>query len=124
MHKPLLRCLVLFLALASSPAAAAPNLDPRIGVAAGFRNPSVMADLTAGWERLVLPWDQVQPDGPGDFSHLGITISENQLQDELSRGERIVGLFEFTPTWAQASPDAGKRSPPQNLNLPFDDPNN
>ena len=116
--------LAFTLALASSPAAAAPNLDPRLGVAEGFRNPSVMTDVNAGWERLILPWDQVQPDSPADFSHLGITISDSQLQDELNRGEHVVGLFQFTPAWAQAQPDAGKRSPPVNLNLPFDDPNN
>ncbi len=115
---------LLVLVLVSSPVAAAPNLDPRLGIAEGFRNPGVMADSQAGWERLILPWDQVQPGGPGDFSHLGITISDGQLQDELNRGEHIVGLFEFTPAWAAADPSAGKRSPPQNLDLPFDDPNN
>jgi hypothetical protein len=100
------------------------SLDTRLGIAEGFRNPGVMADIHAGWERLVLPWDQIQPSGPGDFSNLGITISESQLKDEVNRGEHIVGLFEFTPGWAAANPDAGRRSPPQNLDLPFDDPNN
>jgi hypothetical protein len=108
----------------SSPVAAQTSLDTRLGVAEGFRNPGVMADIHAGWERLILPWDQIQPSGPGDFSHLGITISDSQLQNELNRGEHIVGLFEFTPGWAAANPDAGKRSPPQNLDLAFDDPNN
>jgi hypothetical protein len=115
---------LLLSAQAGRPAVAAPNLDQRLGIAEGFRNPSVMADTHAGWERLILPWDQVQPDGPNDFSHLGITISDKQLQDELDRGEHVVGLFEFTPGWAQANTDQGKRSPPQNLDLPFDDPNN
>jgi hypothetical protein len=95
-----------------------------MGIAEGFRDPAEMADIQAGWERLVLPWDQVQPDAAGDFSHLGITVSDTQLQTEINRGEHIVGLFEFTPTWAEANPDAGKRSPPLNLDLPVDDPNN
>ena len=125
MHKVHTIWLALALIVASSSAAAAaPNIDPRLGVAEGFRNPSVMADINAGWERLILPWDQVQPDSPADFSHLGITISDGQLQDELNRGEHVVGLFQFTPGWAQAKPEAGKRSPPANLNLSFDDPNN
>lgn len=111
-------------ALVSQPVTAAPTLDTRLGIAEGFRNPGLMADTHAGWERIVIPWDQVQPDSPGDFSHLGITISDAQLQDELNRGEHVVGLFEFTPGWAQANPEDGKRSPPQNLDLPFDDPNN
>src|SRR5215468_9905563 len=88
----LLPCIAL--ALMSQPAVAAPSPDARLGIAEGFRDPAAMADIQAGWERLVLPWDQVQPDGPGDFSHLGSTISDAQLQAELNRGIHVVGLFE------------------------------
>jgi hypothetical protein len=119
--------LVMLLALVSSsvsPASAAGNLDPRLGVAEGFRNVAAMNDIQAGWERLILPWDQVQPSGPGDFSNLGVTISNDQLKSELDRGVHVVGLMQFTPDWAAANPEAGRRSPPKNLNLPFDDPNN
>lgn len=115
---------LLLTALLTQPVTAAQALDPRLGVAEGFRNPGVMADTHAGWERLILPWDQIQPDRPGDFSHLGITISDTSLQDEVNRGEHVVGLFEFTPAWAEENADQGRRSPPLNLNLPFDDPNN
>jgi hypothetical protein len=83
-----------------------------------------MADIGAGWERLILPWDQIQPDKAGDFSHLGQTLSKTQLQNELSRGTKVAGLFRFTPGWAAANPGDGKRSVPKNLDLPFDDPNN
>jgi hypothetical protein len=127
MDKHPFSCLALALALlllSTSSAGAAPFLDPRLGVAEGFRNPGAMTDIQAGWERLILPWDQIQPDGPGDFSHLGITISDSELESEIGRGVHVVGLFEFTPGWAAANPDDGKRSPPQNLDLPFDDPNN
>jgi hypothetical protein len=112
------------LTFSSSPSSAQPALDTRLGIAEGFRNAAAMADTHAGWERLIFSWDQVQPDSPGDFSHLGITISDNQLQTELNRGEHLVGLFEFTPGWAAANPDQGMRSPPKNLDLPFNDPNN
>ena len=110
--------------LAVAPGTAAQPLDTRFGIAEGFRNAPVMAEMNAGWERLIVPWDQIQPDGPDDFGRLGITISDGQLQGELDRGVHIVGLLEFTPGWAQANPDSGKRSPPRNLGLPFDDPNN
>ena len=36
---------VASLALAGSPTAAAPSLDTRLGIAEGFRNPAVMADM-------------------------------------------------------------------------------
>jgi hypothetical protein len=128
------RFLITLVALASiaatvvpayaAPGNATPTADTRFGVAEGFRNPAVMADLGAGWERLILPWDQIQPNGPGDFSNLGQTLTRSQLQTELSRGTNVAGLFQFTPDWAAANLSDGKRSVPRNLSLPFDDPNN
>jgi hypothetical protein len=99
-------------------------LDTHFGVAEGFRAPDVMNDVQAGWERVVIPWDQVQPVGPGDFTHLGLTLPTDALNDELGRGVRLSGVLQFTPGWAQLDPSAGLRSPPKNLYLPFDDPNN
>jgi hypothetical protein len=99
-------------------------MDPHFGVAEGFRAPSVMADLRAGWERVVIPWDQAQPTGPGDFSHLGFTVSSAALQSELDRGVHLSAVLQFTPAWAQLDPAAGQRSTPRNLYLPYDDPNN
>jgi hypothetical protein len=101
-----------------------PQLDSRFGVAEGFQNPGLMAELHAGWERVVLPWDQIQPDGPGDFSHLGMTLSADRLRTEVGRGIHVAGVFQFTPGWAQSNTAAGLRSVPKNLDLPFDDPQN
>jgi hypothetical protein len=108
----------------AAPANVGPVADTRFGVAEGFRNPGVMADIGAGWERLILPWDQIQPDKPGDFSHLGQTLTRGQIETELNRGTKVAGLFQFTPTWAANNPEHGSRSVPKNLNLSFDDPNN
>jgi hypothetical protein len=107
------------------PASAAPVIaDTRFGVAEGFRDPTVMSDIGAGWERLILPWDQIQPANAGDFSHLGQTLTKSQVQTELNRGTHVAGLLQFTPNWAAANPGDGARSVPKNLNLPYDDPNN
>lgn len=98
--------------------------DTRFGIAEGFRNPAAMADTHANWERIVLAWNDVQPQAPNDFSRLGQTIGNAQVQSEIARGVTLAGLLQFTPGWAQANPDQGQRSPPRNLNLPYDDPNN
>src|SRR5437588_5061170 len=108
----------------AEPAIVSPVADTRFGVAEGFRNPGVMADIGAGWERLILPWDQIQPDKPGDFSKLGQTLTRGQIQTELNRGTKVAGLFQFTPGWAATNPENGSRSVPKNLDLSFDDPNN
>src|SRR5437870_12101516 len=106
-------------AAAVMPAYADTVADTRFGVAEGFRNPSVMADIGAGWERLILPWDQIQPDKPGDFGHLGQTLTKNQIQTELNRGTKVAGLLQVSPGWAAGNPDNGKRSVANNLNLPL-----
>jgi hypothetical protein len=108
----------------AAPSGIGPVPDTRFGIAEGFRDPAVMADIGAGWERLVLPWDQIQPGGPADFSHLGQSLTRNQIQSELDRGTKVAGLLQFTPGWAAANAADGARSVPKNLDLPFDDPNN
>jgi len=100
------------------------TLDARFGVAEGFRNPAVMSDIGAGWERVVLSWADIQPDGPDDFSWLGRTVPPTALAEELRRGVRLAGLLQFTPDWAASDATDPGRSVPRNLDLPDDDPRN
>ena len=121
MRNPKLSIIILAAAILTStalpvhaePAHAGPVADVRFGIAEGFRNPAVMADIGAGWERLVLPWDQIQPDAAGDFSHLGQTLTNAQVQAELDRGTNVAGLLQFTPDWAAANPADGDALGPQ-----------
>jgi hypothetical protein len=100
------------------------TLDARFGIAEGFRDPEVMADIGAGWERVVISWADIQPNGPDDFSWLGRTLPPRALAGELNRGEHMAGLLQFTPDWAATNADDSGRSVPRNLELPDDDPNN
>jgi hypothetical protein len=115
---------LLLLGLTMPAPAGAGAVDQRLGVAEALHDTGVTDELGAGWSRVVIPWPQVQPDGPGDFSHLGQTLPEDGLRHELARGARVVGLLEFTPAWAAENPEQGQRSPPRNLERPFDDPDN
>jgi len=100
------------------------GLDPRFGIAEGFRDPTLMADIGAGWERVVLSWADIQPAGPDDFSWLGRTLPPQSLADQLHQGVRMAGLLQFTPAWAATSAADAGRSVPRNLDLPDDDPRN
>jgi hypothetical protein len=100
------------------------GLDPRFGIAEGFRDPAEMADIGAGWERIVLSWADIQPNGPGDFSWLGRTVPPQSLAGELNRGVKMAGLLQFTPAWAATDLSDPGRSVPQNLDLADDDPDN
>jgi hypothetical protein len=83
-----------------------------------------MADIGAGWERVVLSWADIQPDGPNDFSWLGRSLPPAALAGELNRGVKMAGVLQFTPDWAATDPSDPGRSVPQNLDLPDDDPSN
>jgi hypothetical protein len=100
------------------------TVDSRFGIAEGFRRPTVMADLGGGWERVVLSWADIQPNGPDDFAWLGRTVPASSILRDARAGIKIVGVLQFTPRWAQREPSSGQRSVPLNLELPFDDPRN
>jgi hypothetical protein len=94
------------------------------GVNAGYRDPQVMTDLGATWDRIIVSWAAVQPNGPNDFTNMALALPNAQIDAESSRGIRLVGLLQFTPQWAAAHPEFAQRSAPTNLDLPFDDPAN
>ena len=63
----------------------APQGETRFGVDEGFRNTAAMDDIRPTWERIVMAWQDIQPNGPGQFN-LGNTIGDPQVQAELKRG--------------------------------------
>ncbi|HNS02972.1 MAG TPA: hypothetical protein PKM78_11395, partial [Anaerolineae bacterium] len=54
------------LVLPLAPAAAAPP-DPRFGIVETFVNPAAASEAGAGFTRVILRWDVIQPDSPVDW---------------------------------------------------------
>src|SRR5438552_1385221 len=115
---------LLGLVLASPAAVAAPEpvvspaaRDSRFGVAEAHKN-AASKSLPIGFERITVPWNQVQPDGPDDF-RADFTFRPEQLQAELDSGVQVIGLLQFTPAWAALNPADGTRSVPKNLDQPW-----
>jgi hypothetical protein len=100
------------------------RLDPRFGVAESFVDPTAMADIGAGWTRVLVPWNAVQRTGPDDWRGFGRVVREPVLDAEVARGMRVAGVLHYTPTWAATDPAHGDRAVPRNLYLPYDDPEN
>ena len=119
----------MLLALVLVPAAAGradqappPARDRRFGIAAASLNPPAMLRLAAGSDRVVLPWQALQPNGPDDWN---ITyFPDALLQQELRAGVDVVGLLQDTPAWARRDPAAGPASVPSGLDLAWNDPGN
>src|SRR5579884_2862613 len=98
------------------------NSDPRFGAVQAIFGPQAAAAAGVKWERLIFPWNEIQPDGPSDFNQGWFT--EDQINGEIARGIQVVGITVYTPTWAARDPQQEARSVPRNLNLSIDDPQN
>ena len=104
--------LILTFAQPGLAAAAAPP-DPRFGIVESFVNPSAATEAGAGYTRIVLRWDVIQPSGRDDWQPAN--VPDPFIAAELSAGRQVVGLLIGTPTWAAVpgQTGAGARAVPQ-----------
>jgi len=98
------------------------NNDPRFGAVQAIFAPQLAVNAGVRWERLIFPWNVIQPNGPADFEEGW--FSDEQINAELARGIQIVGITLYTPRWAARDPQYEARSVPRNLDLPIDHPQN
>jgi len=94
--------------------------DRRFGAIEAFRDPVAAAEVGVGWDRILLYWSELQPNGPDDWNLYHVP---NEWLDLAAQADReIVGLIKNTPQWAtDGSAGCGV---PRGLYLPIDDPGN
>ncbi len=85
--------------------------DPRFGIVETFVNPAAAGEAGAGYTRVILRWDVIQPGGPVDWKPAN--VPDPLIASELAAGREVVGLLIGTPDWA-AKPGhaAGSRAVP------------
>jgi hypothetical protein len=108
--------------VAPQPLPPIPNDDPWFGMVQSVSAPQTFVNAGARWSRLIFPWEDIQPTGPGDFQQ-GY-FSEAEIEAQRALGIEVVGITLYTPRWAARDQRYGARSVPQNLQLPIDDPRN
>jgi hypothetical protein len=95
--------LLLFLLLTSSSTlslqAQAPEPDPRFGIVQTFDDFEAAEDLGAGYTRIKLYWDIIQPNGPDDW--MPANVPDPLIETDLAAGRQVVGLIVRTPLWAR-----------------------
>lgn len=68
------------------------------------------ARLHAGTVRVLLPWSQLQPSGPGSFDPRALAFVDHLMEDASRHGLRVImGLYN-TPCWASSAPASLVRS--------------
>jgi len=77
--------------------------DPRFGIVEAFFNPEAASEAGAGYTRIILRWDVIQPTSPADWKPAN--VPDPIIAGELAAGREVIGLLIGTPAWAQANPD-------------------
>jgi hypothetical protein len=86
------------------------------------RAPDAARNAGVRWTRLIFPWDEMQPTGPGGLQP-GY-FSDAEIESQRALGIEVVGITLYTPAWAARDPSRGARSVPRGLDRPVDDPQN
>ncbi|MEW5961292.1 MAG: hypothetical protein AB1801_26510, partial [Chloroflexota bacterium] len=72
--------------------------DPRFGLVDSFVNTAEANAAGAGWTRIFLRWDVVQPGGPSDWKPAN--VPDTFLEAEIAAGREVVAVLIGTPAWA------------------------
>lgn len=98
--------------------------DSFFGIVQAIHDPDKAVAAGITWERLVVWWSNMQPEGSDDWNPDG-WFARNLITDQKHRGIEPVGVVLHTPGWAAKETGYGAAiSPPKNLDLPFDHPEN
>ncbi len=105
----LVTCWLLSPATVARAQPAAPP-DPRFGIVETTANPQAAAQAGAGFTRVILRWDVIQPGSPADWKPAN--VPDPLVAAELAAGREVVGLLIGTPAWASASDNTSARAVP------------
>lgn len=84
--------------------------DPRFGIVEGFVNAAAATEAGAGYTRIILRWDVIQPAGRDDWKPAN--VPDPLIEAELAAGRQVVAVLIGTPAWAATNPADGARSVP------------
>ena len=105
--------LCVLCALCGNPVAViaeAPKPDPRLGIVEAFVNADAATEAGAGYSRIILRWDVIQPDGPADWKPAN--VPDPFVAAELAAGREVVAILIGTPKWAAVKPEDGASAVP------------
>ncbi|MCX7707607.1 MAG: hypothetical protein N2204_06340 [Anaerolineae bacterium] len=101
---------MLLIGLLAPAAARAAPPDPRFGIVETFVNPAAAAEAGAGYTRIILRWDVIQPASRDDWKPAN--VPDPLIEAELAAGRQVVAVLIGTPAWAAINPADGARAVP------------
>jgi hypothetical protein len=88
-----------------------PPPDPRFGVVEAFVNPDAATEARAGYTRIILRWDVIQPASPADWKPAN--VPDPAVAAELAAGREVVAVLIGTPAWASSQGGTSARDVPE-----------
>ena len=96
-----------------------PREDPRFGAVQSIHAPDRAVEAGVSWERIIFPWNEIQPASPNELRPGYFTDIE--IEGQLKRGITLVGVVLYTPEWAATDPSKGVSAVPKGLDRPVTD---
>jgi hypothetical protein len=90
--------------------AQAPLPDPRFGIVESYVNAAAASETGAGYTRITLRWDVIQPGGVDDWKPAN--VPDPFIEAELVAGREVVAVLMGTPPWATADGSGSPRAVP------------
>lgn len=84
--------------LIAPPMAQAQGPDPRFGLVDAYENSAAATEAGAGFSRIVLRWDVIQPAGRDDWKPAN--VPDPFIEAELTAGRDLAAVLIGTPNWA------------------------
>lgn len=91
-------CLTTSPALAQAPLEETSPPDPRFGIVETYLNAAEASAAGAGYSRIILRWDVIQPAGRDDWKPAN--VPDPFIEAELAAGRELVAVLIGTPSWA------------------------
>ncbi len=110
MRTALVLLVTLFLCCLAPASVHAEAPDPRFGIVEAFVNGAAATEAGAGYTRIILRWDVIQPAGRDDWKPAN--VPDPLIDAELAAGRQVVAVLIGTPAWAARNPADGARSVP------------
>ena len=84
--------------------------DPRFGIVEAFVNPAAATEAGAGYSRILLRWDVIQPDSPSDWKPAN--VPDPLIDAEVAAGREVAAILIGTPGWARTGGGVDSRAVP------------
>jgi hypothetical protein len=105
-----LLCLTTLITRQRPVAAQPPAPDPRFGIVESYVNPAAASEARAGYTRIILRWDVIQPASAADWKPAN--VPDPVIAGELAAGREVVAVLIGTPAWASVQGGRSSRDVP------------